>query len=97
MAKLDSSVLMLVLNLEDEEMNKIEQRNSETEARLAELMQLFQEVAKCPSLRTKLIHSFKEHTMRKLLGPILDTEGSANREWPGNIIQVISIARTRIS
>lgn len=88
LTELDPSVLMLITTTEDDEMlEKNDLNSSEAQGRLAELMQLFQEMVKISSLRTKILQAFNEQEMRKLLKPILDYEGSPNGNWPGNFIQ----------
>nr|XP_012138993.1 PREDICTED: uncharacterized protein LOC100879112 isoform X2 [Megachile rotundata] len=53
LAELDASVLMLIINSVNEEIQEKHELSSETEMRLAELMQLFQEMVKISTLRTK--------------------------------------------
>lgn len=91
LAELDPSVLMLITNSEDEVNEQLSSRNAETEARQAELMQLFQEMIKSPTLRKKIMQSFSEHEMRKLFSHMLNNEFSAAGDWTGNFIQVLFV------
>ncbi|KAF7411843.1 hypothetical protein HZH66_000739 [Vespula vulgaris] len=88
LTELDPSVLMLITSTEDDEtQEKNELHNIEAQGRLAELMQLFQEMVKISGLRSKVLKTFSEQAMRKLLKPILEYEETTNRDWPGNLIQ----------
>ncbi|XP_043518292.1 uncharacterized protein LOC122533033 [Frieseomelitta varia] len=87
LAELDASVLMLILNTENDEIQGKYELTLETETKLAELMQLFQEMVKTSTLRTKVMQSFSEQIIRKLLNPMLDSETCAADNWPGNFIQ----------
>ncbi|XP_015172465.1 PREDICTED: uncharacterized protein LOC107064351 [Polistes dominula] len=88
LTELDPSVLMLITSTENDEMQeKNELQNTDTQGRLAELMQLFQEMVKISGLRSKVLKTFSEQAMRKLLKPILEYEETTNRDWPGNLIQ----------
>lgn len=89
LAELDASVLMLILNTENDEIQGKYELTLETETKLAELMQLFQEMVKTSTLRTKVMQSFSEQIIRKLLKPMLDSETCAADNWPGNFIQVL--------
>ena len=89
LAELDASVLMLILNTENDEIQGKCELTLETETKLAELMQLFQEMVKTSTLRTKVMQSFSEQIIRKLLNPMLDSETCAGDNWPGNFIQVL--------
>ncbi|XP_034189018.1 uncharacterized protein LOC117608268 [Osmia lignaria lignaria] len=87
LAELDASVLMLIINSENAEIQEKHELSLETESRLAELMQLFQEMVKIPMLRTKVMQLLNEQMIRKLLSPMLDSETCAAGDWPGNFIQ----------
>ena len=87
LAELDASVLMLIINSEHNEIQGKQDLSSETEMRLAELMQLFQEMVKTPALRAKVMQSLNEQTIRVLLNPMLDSEACRADDWPGNFIQ----------
>lgn len=88
LTELDPSVLMLVTNSNDGINGLDGDRNTEVEIRHAELMQLFQEMIKIPTLKQKILQSFSEHTMRKLFSHVIDNEISATGDWTGNVIQV---------
>ncbi|XP_032683852.1 uncharacterized protein LOC116850095 isoform X1 [Odontomachus brunneus] len=81
LVELDPSVLMLITSSGDGS------RNAETEAKQAELMQLFQEMIKNPTLRKKIMQSFSEHEMRRLFSHMLNNDFSAAGDWTGNFIQ----------
>lgn len=87
LAELDASVLMLIINSENDEIQGKCELTLETETKLAELMQLFQEMVKTSTLRTKVMQSLNEQMIRKLLSPMLDSETCAADNWPGNFIQ----------
>ncbi|KOC58895.1 Protein CIP2A [Habropoda laboriosa] len=87
LAELDASVLMLIINSENDEVQEKCELTLETETKLAELMQLFQEMVKTSTLRTKIMQSLNEQTICKLLSPMLDSETCASSDWPGNFIQ----------
>lgn len=89
LAELDASVLMLIINSENDEIQGKCELTLETETKLAELMQLFQEMVKTSTLRTKVMQSLNEQMIRKLLSPMLDSETCATDNWPGNFIQVL--------
>lgn len=88
LTELDASVLMLIINSENNEIQGIQELSLETEMRLAELMQLFQEMVKIPTLRANVMQSLNEHTIHKLLSPMLDSETCTAGDFPGNFIQV---------
>ncbi|XP_003702606.2 protein CIP2A [Megachile rotundata] len=87
LAELDASVLMLIINSVNEEIQEKHELSSETEMRLAELMQLFQEMVKISTLRTKVMQFLNEQMIYKLLSPVMDTEVCVTGDWPGNFIQ----------
>ncbi|CAK9795871.1 Protein CIP2A [Anthophora quadrimaculata] len=87
LAELDASVLMLIINSENDEVQEKHELTLDTERKLAELMQLFQEMVKTSTLRTKIMQSLNEQTIYKLLSPMLDSETCASGDWPGNFIQ----------
>ncbi|XP_076281173.1 uncharacterized protein LOC143209438 [Lasioglossum baleicum] len=87
LAELDASVLMLIINSEKSGIQNTQELSLETETRLAELMQLFQEMVKTPALRTKVMQSLSEQTVYKLLSPLLDSETCTTDDFPGNYIQ----------
>ncbi|KAG7209026.1 hypothetical protein KM043_015191 [Ampulex compressa] len=87
LAELDPSVLMLIICAEDKVDGKDQHCSSETMTRLAELMQLFQEMVKIATLRPKVVQSFNEQVMYKLLKPILDYDASSNGDWQAHLIQ----------
>ncbi|XP_053993168.1 uncharacterized protein LOC128884109 [Hylaeus volcanicus] len=87
LAELDASVLMLIINSENDEIQEIQELSLETETRLAELMQLFQEMVKTTTLRAKVMQSLNENTIRKLLSPMLNSETCSTNDFPGNFIQ----------
>lgn len=89
LAELDASVLMLIINSENDEIQGKCELTLETETKLAELMQLFQEMVKTSILRAKVMQSLNEQMIRKLLSPMLDSETCAADNWPGNFIQVL--------
>ncbi|XP_031829218.1 uncharacterized protein LOC116425514 isoform X2 [Nomia melanderi] len=87
LAELDASVLMLIINSENNRHQSVQELSLETETRLAELMQLFQEMVKIPSLRPKVMQSLSEQTLYKLLSPMLDSETCTADDFPGKYIQ----------
>ncbi|XP_003693856.1 uncharacterized protein LOC100869785 isoform X1 [Apis florea] len=87
LAELDASVLMLIINSENDEVQEKCELTLEREIKLAELMQLFQEMVKTSTLRTKVMQSLNEQMIRKLLSAMLDSETYATNDWPGNFIQ----------
>ncbi|XP_076246086.1 uncharacterized protein LOC143186346 [Calliopsis andreniformis] len=87
LAELDASVLMLIINSENNEIQGKQELDTETEMRLAELMQLFQEMVKIPTLRAKVMQSLNEQTIRTLLSPMFHSETRTVEDWPGNFIQ----------
>ncbi|XP_025991978.2 uncharacterized protein LOC105203182 [Solenopsis invicta] len=87
LTELDTSVLMLITNPEEEGNGQIGSQNAEMEMKQAELMQLFQEMIKIPALKKKIMQSFSEHAMRKLFSHVLNNEFSAAGDWTGNFIQ----------
>ncbi|XP_024941774.1 uncharacterized protein LOC107268725 isoform X2 [Cephus cinctus] len=89
LAEIDLSVLMLVVQSEDDEMQgNSSGRSAEIQTRLTELMQLLQEMAKNPTLRNKVMQAFSEQMMRRMLSPLLEQdEISAGGDWPGNLFQ----------
>nr|XP_033333504.1 uncharacterized protein LOC117224575 [Megalopta genalis] len=87
LAELDASVLMLIINSEKSGIQGVQELSLETETRLAELMQLFQEMVKTPTLRTKVMQSLSEQTIYKLLSPLLDSESCTADDFPGKYIQ----------
>lgn len=89
LAELDASVLMLIINSENADIQEKHELSLETETRLAELMQLFQEMVKIPMLRAKVMQLLNEQMIRKLLSPMLDNETCATGDWAGNFIQVL--------
>lgn len=90
LAELDASVLMLIINSENDEVQEKCELTLEREIKLAELMQLFQEMVKTSTLRTKVMQSLNEQMIRKLLSAMLDSETYATNDWPGNFIQVLN-------
>lgn len=94
LAELDASVLMLIINSENNEINGKQEVNSETATRLTELMQLFQEMVKIPLLRAKVMQSLNEQTIRTLLNSMLQSEARPVDDWPGNFIQVLLVFNT---
>ncbi|XP_017760473.1 PREDICTED: uncharacterized protein LOC108550996 [Eufriesea mexicana] len=87
LAELDASVLMLIINSENDELQGKHELTLEMETKLAELMQLFQEMVKTSTLRTKVMQSLNEQMIRKLLSPMLDSEICAAGNWSGNFNQ----------
>ncbi|XP_011872879.1 PREDICTED: uncharacterized protein LOC105564808 [Vollenhovia emeryi] len=87
LSELDPSVLMLIMNTEDESNRD---QNAEAEMKQAELMQLFHEMVKTPELKKKIMQSFNEHLMHKLFSHVLDNDVSAAGDWTGNFIQNVS-------
>ncbi|XP_078043958.1 uncharacterized protein LOC144473709 [Augochlora pura] len=87
LAELDASVLMLIINSEKNGIQGMQELSLETETRLAELMQLFQEMVKTPTLRTKVMQSLSEQTIYKLLSPLLDSETCTADDFPGKYIK----------
>lgn len=88
LAELDASVLMLIINLDNDDVQGKFELTLETETTLAELMQLFQEMVKTSTLKTKVMHYLDEQMVRKLLSPMLDSDTCATGDWAGNFIQV---------
>ena len=80
--KLDLSILMLVTDCDEEK----EKRSAETESRLTELMQLLQEMTRIPALKVKVIQTFGENAMRKLLKPMLEQSDTTEAfgDWATN-------------
>ncbi|KAL6260355.1 hypothetical protein P5V15_007885 [Pogonomyrmex californicus] len=87
LTEVDPSVLMLITNPENEVNEQNRNQNVEAETKQAELMQLFQEMIKTPSLKKKIMQSFNEHAMRRLFSHLLNNEFSAAGDWTGNFIQ----------
>ncbi|XP_043252181.1 protein CIP2A homolog [Colletes gigas] len=87
LAELDASVLMLIINLKNNDIQGTQELSLETETRLAELMQLFQEMVKTAPLRAKVMQSLNENMIRKLLSPMLDSETCTAGDFPENFIQ----------
>ncbi|XP_026666939.1 uncharacterized protein LOC108621991 [Ceratina calcarata] len=87
LAELDASVLMLIINIENDQVQGKCELSLEAETKLAELMQLFQEMVKTPALRTKVMHSLNEQMIRKLLNPMLNSDTCGGGDWPGNFNQ----------
>lgn len=90
LAELDLSILMLIINSDDDQSSgKSEDRSAETIARLNELMQLLQEIVKIDNLRQKVFHVFTDQAMRKLLKPILEDEDrDKSTNCPDNLFPV---------
>ena len=90
LAELDLSVLVLVSHSESDVMQeKKDERSMDSQTRLIELVQLLQEMVRTPGLRINVMQAFTEHTMRKILSPMLDRdEAPAGGDWPGNLFQV---------
>ncbi|XP_072765120.1 protein CIP2A homolog L [Anoplolepis gracilipes] len=84
LTEVDPSVLMLITNPEDETNGENGSQSAEMETKQAELMQLFQEMIKTPTLKKKIMQSFSEYAMRRLFSRMLDNEFSAAGDWTGN-------------
>ncbi|XP_014215606.1 polyamine-modulated factor 1-binding protein 1 [Copidosoma floridanum] len=87
---LDLSVLTLLIK-EDDDIDGIDRSQSSTievEKNLTELMQLFQELVKTPSIRTQVLEVFSISKMRILMKEVLEcSNDSSIIEKPRNLFQ----------
>lgn len=95
---LDLSVLMLVMINDDENyaadgINGNGKRDIKINSKIAELMQLLQEMSKVSELQAQITEVFSEYKMRILLNPILEQDDIiTENNWPENFFQDPSMA-----
>ena len=81
--------MTLIIKKEDDDMDgDYEKKTFEVEKNLTELMQLFQELVKTPSIRTKVFEVFSVQNMRTLLKTILGCNNSELLQKPKNLFHV---------